>query len=167
MGVVLHGQEDAQLDQQLKSIAAAHQGRVALFAHNLKTGATASLEPDEVVQTASVIKLTILFDAMEQVRAGTVRLVGACAERIVSSVTELLTNAAAFREMAQSVNPYGDGHAASRIITCLRKFQSESEMFPASSDFSGGAANIAPAAPQSAASPDMVPGQFISEFIAP
>ena len=103
----------------------------------------------------------------EGVRAGTVRLVGACAERIVSSVTELLSNDAAFREMAQSVNPYGDGHAASRIITCLRKFQSESEMFPASSDFSGGAANIAPAAPQSAASPDMVPGQFISEFIAP
>jgi beta-lactamase class A len=70
MGVVLHGQEDAQLDQQLKSIAAAHQGRVALFAHNLKTGATASLEPDESVQTASVIKIGILLDAAEQIRAG-------------------------------------------------------------------------------------------------
>src|SRR6202789_1356544 len=70
MGVLLHGQEDAPLDQQLKSIAAAHQGRVALFAHNLKTGVIASLEPDEAVQTASVIKLGILLDAAEQIRAG-------------------------------------------------------------------------------------------------
>src|ERR1700677_4641189 len=70
MGVLLHAQEDAQLDQQLQSIAAAHQGRVALFAHNLKTGTIASLDPDEAVQTASVIKLGILLDAAEQIRAG-------------------------------------------------------------------------------------------------
>jgi beta-lactamase class A len=70
MGVLLHAQEDAQLDQLLKSIAAAHQGRAAVFAHNLKTGAIASLEPDEAVQTASVIKLGILLDAAEQIRAG-------------------------------------------------------------------------------------------------
>ena len=69
-GVLLHAQEDAQLDQQLKSIAASHQGRVALFAHNLKTGAIASLEPDEAVQTASVIKIGILLDAAGQIRAG-------------------------------------------------------------------------------------------------
>jgi beta-lactamase class A len=69
-GVLLGAQEDAQLDQQLKSIAAAHQGKVALYAHNLKTGATASLDPDEAVQTASVIKMGILLDAAEQIRAG-------------------------------------------------------------------------------------------------
>ena len=70
MGVLLHVQEDAQLDQQLQSIAASHQGRVALFAHNLKTGAIASLDPDEAVQTASVIKMGILLDAAEQIRTG-------------------------------------------------------------------------------------------------
>ena len=70
MGVLLHAQEDAQLDQQLQSIASAHQGKVALFAHNLKTGAIASLDPDEAVQTASVIKMGILLDAAEQIRAG-------------------------------------------------------------------------------------------------
>jgi beta-lactamase class A len=70
MGVLLHAQEDAQLDQLLKSIAAAHQGKLAVFAHNLKTGAIASLEPDEAVQTASVIKIAILLDAAEQIRAG-------------------------------------------------------------------------------------------------
>jgi beta-lactamase class A len=62
--------EDAQLDRQLQSIAAAHHGKVALYAHNLKTGETASLKPDEAVKTASVIKMGILLDAAEQIRAG-------------------------------------------------------------------------------------------------
>jgi beta-lactamase class A len=62
--------EDATLDQQLQSIAAAHRGKVALYAHNLKTGQTASLQPDEPVQTASTIKMGILLDAAEQIRDG-------------------------------------------------------------------------------------------------
>jgi beta-lactamase class A len=63
-------EEDQQLNQQIKSIAEAHHGQVALFAHNLHTGQTASLLPDEPVQTASVIKMGILLDAAEQIRAG-------------------------------------------------------------------------------------------------
>ena len=43
---------------------------MALYATQLNTGKTVGLDPDAVVQTASVIKLTILFEAMEQVRAG-------------------------------------------------------------------------------------------------
>ncbi|HKD59967.1 MAG TPA: serine hydrolase [Terracidiphilus sp.] len=67
-------QEDLPLDQQIKPIADAHHGHVALYAHNLKTGQTASLLSDEPVQTASVIKMGILLDAAEQVRAGTATL---------------------------------------------------------------------------------------------
>ena len=52
----------------------------------------------------------------EGVAAGTVRLVGADAARIVASVTELLTDADSFRRMAEATNPYGDGHAAPRIV---------------------------------------------------
>jgi beta-lactamase class A len=63
-------QDDSNLDQQIKTIAAAHHGHLALYAHNLKTGQTASLLPDEPVQTASVIKMGILLDAAEQIRAG-------------------------------------------------------------------------------------------------
>jgi len=63
-------QEDTTLDQQIKAIADAHHGNVAIYAHNLKTGQTASLLPDEPVQTASVIKMAILLDAAEQIRAG-------------------------------------------------------------------------------------------------
>jgi beta-lactamase class A len=72
-------QQDAQVDAQIKTIAAAHHGHVALFAHNLRSGQTASLLPDEPVQTASVIKMGILLDAAEQIRAGQANL----EERIV------------------------------------------------------------------------------------
>jgi beta-lactamase class A len=58
------------LEPRLKDIAAAHHGKVALYATQLNTGATVSLDPDVIVQTASVVKLTILYEAMEQVRAG-------------------------------------------------------------------------------------------------
>jgi beta-lactamase class A len=73
--VLLHAQpaalqDDKQLDLQLQSIAAAHHGMVAIYAHNLKTGETASLDADQPVKTASVIKMGILLDAAEQVRAG-------------------------------------------------------------------------------------------------
>jgi beta-lactamase class A len=69
-GIVLGAQEDSVLDTQLQAIAAAHHGKVTLFARNLKSGQTVALLPDEPVQTASVIKLGILLDAAEQIRAG-------------------------------------------------------------------------------------------------
>ena len=62
--------EDQQLDKQLVAIAQAHHGHLALFAHNLKTGQTASVDADLAVQTASVIKLGVLLDAAEQIRSG-------------------------------------------------------------------------------------------------
>lgn len=62
--------EDTQLDRDLQTIAAAHQGGLAVFAENLKTGETAGVQPDLAVQTASTIKMGILLDAAEQIRAG-------------------------------------------------------------------------------------------------
>ena len=61
---------DTALEARLREITKAHHGRVALYATQLKTGRVAALDADTVVQTASVIKLTILFEAMEQVREG-------------------------------------------------------------------------------------------------
>lgn len=58
------------LELQVQSIAAEHHGNVALFAENLKTHQTVSISPDTPVQTASVIKLAILYEALEQVRNG-------------------------------------------------------------------------------------------------
>lgn len=56
----------------------------------------------------------------EGVAAGTVRLVGAIEGRIVSSVSELLTDRTAYDRMATAVNPYGDGTAAARIVERIR-----------------------------------------------
>jgi beta-lactamase class A len=61
---------DTALEARLREIAKEHHGRVALYATQLKPGRVAALDADTVVQTASVIKLTILFEAMEQVREG-------------------------------------------------------------------------------------------------
>jgi beta-lactamase class A len=58
------------LQLRLDEIVQSHHGKVALYATQLNTGRVAAVDPDAVVQTASVIKLTILFEAMEQVRAG-------------------------------------------------------------------------------------------------
>jgi beta-lactamase class A len=69
----LVAQQDRALEAQLEKIAAAHAGVVTLFARNLKTGQTAALKPDELVKTASVIKLGILLDAAEQIRSGKAR----------------------------------------------------------------------------------------------
>ncbi|MCA3244598.1 MAG: UDP-N-acetylglucosamine 2-epimerase (non-hydrolyzing) [Alphaproteobacteria bacterium] len=55
----------------------------------------------------------------EGIEAGTAKLVGTVAENIVHGVTELLTNPAAYQAMAQAINPYGDGHAATRILNLL------------------------------------------------
>ncbi len=61
------------LQQQLAALAQAHPGKVALYAEDLTTHASAALAPDTPVQTASVIKLLILLEAVEQIRAGHVR----------------------------------------------------------------------------------------------
>src|SRR5215467_10545671 len=62
-----------KLEQQLAALAAAHHGRVAVYAKHLNTGRVIAINADQPVQTASVIKLAILFEAMEQVRAGKAR----------------------------------------------------------------------------------------------
>lgn len=61
----------------------------------------------------------------EGVDAGTVRLVGANAERIVDQVSLLLTDSRVYDAMANAVNPYGDGKAAGRIVTALRSWAAE------------------------------------------
>jgi len=55
----------------------------------------------------------------EGVSAGTVKLVGANADSIISSVENLITDRLAYEKMAQAKNPYGDGQAAVRIATAV------------------------------------------------
>jgi beta-lactamase class A len=64
------GAADAKLKQQLAALAGAHRGHVAAYAKQLNTDRVVAIDADQPVQTASVIKLAILFEAMEQVRSG-------------------------------------------------------------------------------------------------
>ena len=55
----------------------------------------------------------------EAVDAGTVKLVGTDVEAIVTELTSLLSNEAAYKAMSFSHNPYGDGKACVRILDAL------------------------------------------------
>jgi UDP-N-acetylglucosamine 2-epimerase (non-hydrolysing) len=55
----------------------------------------------------------------EGIRAGGACLVGVDRERIVRQVQELLNNADRYLRMSLSRNPYGDGHAAKRVVDVL------------------------------------------------
>lgn len=57
----------------------------------------------------------------EALTAGTVKLVGTDYDKILSSVSTLLTDAAAYDSMSRAVNPYGDGKACARIVSVLEK----------------------------------------------
>ena len=68
------------------------------------------------------IPTLVLRDVTERpegVAAGTLKLVGTETRRIVEEAQRLLDHPAAYAEMSKAVNPYGDGHAAEKIIQVL------------------------------------------------
>jgi UDP-N-acetylglucosamine 2-epimerase (non-hydrolysing) len=56
----------------------------------------------------------------EAVAAGTVKLVGTDPDRIVSTVERLASVNQEYETMSRAHNPYGDGHACSRIVEALQ-----------------------------------------------
>jgi UDP-N-acetylglucosamine 2-epimerase (non-hydrolysing) len=58
----------------------------------------------------------------EGVAAGTALLIGPNASAILEHTTRLLTDENAYRAMATARNPYGDGHAAERIVQRIRRY---------------------------------------------
>jgi UDP-N-acetylglucosamine 2-epimerase (non-hydrolysing) len=57
----------------------------------------------------------------EGVEAGTLKLVGTQTDRIVQEASQLLDDPSAHAQMAGARNPFGDGHAAERIVEALLK----------------------------------------------
>lgn len=55
----------------------------------------------------------------EALKSGTVHLVGTDYDKIVTEVSTLLDDPAAYAKMSQAVNPYGDGQACRRIADVL------------------------------------------------
>lgn len=66
----IDGTLKARLQTIAESRAAEGKGKVALYAVELKTGDSVGFDADMPVQTASVIKLAILYEAMGEVRDG-------------------------------------------------------------------------------------------------
>lgn len=67
----------------------------------------------------------VLRDATERpevVEVGAARLVGRNPADVLAAATELLTNPEAYEAMTGHDNPYGDGHAATRIAYAVHEF---------------------------------------------
>lgn len=69
-----------------------------------------------------VLVLREVTERPEGVEAGTLKLVGTDTERITSQASLLLDSPAEYSKMARAVNPFGDGHAAERIVQALVDF---------------------------------------------
>lgn len=64
----------------------------------------------------------VLRDATERpegVKAGTLKVVGTEVDKVRTEMLRLLEDKAAYRQMADAKNPYGDGHASERIMDAI------------------------------------------------
>ncbi len=66
-----------------------------------------------------VLVMRQVTERPEGVTAGTVRLVGTDTQNILNEVCRLLDDPVAYSAMSQSINPYGDGQAAMRIVKAI------------------------------------------------
>ncbi len=66
-----------------------------------------------------VLVMRAVTERPEAITAGTATLVGTDTEKIVGATMRLLKDEDAHKEMAQAVNPFGDGHAARKIVEIL------------------------------------------------
>ena len=66
-----------------------------------------------------VLVLREVTERPEGVEAGTVKVVGTDTEHILKEANCLLDDAEAHARMAQAANPFGDGHAAEKIVQAL------------------------------------------------
>lgn len=70
-----------------------------------------------------VLVLRDVTERPEGVQAGTLKLVGTDRTCIVTETARLLNSADDHARMSAAVNPFGDGHAAGRIVRALLDFQ--------------------------------------------
>lgn len=69
-----------------------------------------------------VLVLRETTERPEAITAGTAKLVGTNPDRIVAEASQLLSDASAYQTMATAINPFGDGHAAERILGIVKDY---------------------------------------------
>jgi UDP-N-acetylglucosamine 2-epimerase (non-hydrolysing) len=72
-----------------------------------------------------VLVLRDTTERPEAVSGGTAKLVGTDSQQIFAAASELLSDANAYRTMANAINPFGDGTASTKIITAIVEFLSD------------------------------------------
>jgi len=66
-----------------------------------------------------VLVMREVSERPEAIAAGTTSLTGTDPERIIRAVSVLLDDPAHYKQMTSRANPYGDGHAAERVVQFL------------------------------------------------
>jgi len=98
------------------------------FVHLLKRAAlvltdSGGLQEEAPAFGVPVLVLRDVTERPEGIDAGTVILAGTDTGQIISETRRLLDDPQAYAQMAHAVNPYGDGHAAPRIVQALINFK--------------------------------------------
>jgi UDP-N-acetylglucosamine 2-epimerase (non-hydrolysing) len=94
------------------------------FVHLMRRASIVLTDSGGIQEEAPSLGIPVLVmrdvtERPEAIETGAVKLVGTDKARIVANVTSLLDNPAIYSAMARSTNPYGDGHAAERIVASI------------------------------------------------
>jgi UDP-N-acetylglucosamine 2-epimerase (non-hydrolysing) len=98
------------------------------FVHTIKRASLILTDSGGLQEEAPGLGVPVLVmrevtERPEGLEAGTVRLVGTNKDRLVSETHRLLDNYEAYAEMANAVNPYGDGKTSPRIVQAVLDYQ--------------------------------------------
>jgi UDP-N-acetylglucosamine 2-epimerase (non-hydrolysing) len=97
--------------------------------HLMQHSALVLTDSGGIQEEATALKIPTLVlrevtERPEGVEAGVLKLVGTDPERILREARRLLDDPEAARAMASAPNPFGDGHAAGRIVEALLNYRS-------------------------------------------
>src|SRR5215210_6586267 len=70
---LVFSQTDKKLTRQLQKLVEGFNGQVGIYVENLKTGKTASINPDTLFPTASMIKVSIQCGLLDKIEKGELR----------------------------------------------------------------------------------------------
>jgi UDP-N-acetylglucosamine 2-epimerase (non-hydrolysing) len=77
-----------------------------------------------------VLVLRETTERPEAVAAGTAKLIGTNPQQIATAASQLLSDSTAYEAMATAINPFGDGHAAERILQTVKQYFGVSDRLP-------------------------------------
>lgn len=115
--------------------------RYPVFVHLLQQSTLIVTDSGGIQEEAPTLKrpALVLRDRTERAEAlgvGQIKLIGRDPRRIVDECALLLTDAGAYRAMQRGSNPFGDGHAARRIVAAMDAwFSGASRLLPADQEF--------------------------------